>query len=52
MTHTKNKSRTPHGKFGLSASSPGRIVMTPLLILAAFCLLVIVISLVRIVASL
>ena len=51
MIHTKAKSRAPHGKSGLSASS-GHIAMAPILILGGLSLLVIVISLVRIVASL
>lgn len=52
MIRAKTKNRAPHSKSGLSGSSPGHIAMAPMLILAAFCLLVIVICLVRVAVSL
>ena len=50
MTRTKNKGRISRGKPGLFRSSPGFATVVPMLILAAFCLLVV--CLVRVAVSL
>lgn len=52
MTRTKNSGRISHDKPGLFRSSPGFVAVVPMLIWSAFCLLVVVIGLVRIVLSL
>lgn len=51
MTRTKNKGRISRGKAGMFRSSPGFAAVVPVLILAAFCLLMIVFSLVWMILS-